>query len=512
MIMAKKMCLPSHTEPLSAAQMVQATGLEAEARSLAVGGLPLATETQLSKGEAAVVELGKSRIDLRHHEVDAADHDLRARLAELPDDRTDGSARTLDATVSQGVMEVFQTYSAEIRDKEGKARSGGAEFKAFRQKNRLLEHTCRGPVSQVRHWAFVGGAGVGEAGLASGMYLPSTGAGAAGAMATALMVAICVIGPSVAAGYFPARYLALHDLPPDKPNRRRNTRLWAIPALVVASLLVVFVALFAGHYREVGLATEGAFDQREVLQQMLQHPLSLSLASFGLFVVSLLAALFAGRKAYTSTDYPGYARETRRYAALLADRDDLKTYLHGQLDAVRHTHVDGLFNRTLATRDALEEMRKQHAMLSIKAMQTARLDASDQTAMSSALLQFRRINRDVRADAVPAYFDKPIDLSHLVPKMEIDDLGEKIEAATEAHAAHTEDLLNLVDAQMQRINRAKDRVEVVMSAIHRTSTSDTDLPRLDMLRRLIDGNDVVASNGTSAVVLDGAQQVAAAAA
>ncbi|CAN0453060.1 unnamed protein product, partial [Phaeothamnion confervicola] len=244
-----------------------------------------------TRAEATVVEIVTARLGARRNDVDAEVHGIRGQLGELPDPRTDGTLDMLPAVIGAEIMKVFQTHGAVIRTTVEAERHGRAEYNAFRQKHGLLERSAHYPVSKVKHFAIVGLLLLVEAAANTVMYLPATSAGYGGAFATALLVAATNIALAVFAG-LAARYVALRDLPPQQPNRQRNMRAWAIPALIVVAGLILFINCYAAHYRQVAVSTD-TFDEAQVLRHLGAHPFDLSLASFGLLVAGLLFALVA---------------------------------------------------------------------------------------------------------------------------------------------------------------------------------------------------------------------------
>ena len=485
--MTKATVLPAHDRPISAAQLIAAAGIEAEARGLATRGRPAADETELAKSEAAASEIIRHRMDRRHDDLEVAAHRIRAELAELPDARTDGGVDTLQASVMQGLDNVFRTFDGTIRTVVDDERTAQAQFNAYVEKHGHQECAASYPDSKIQHFAIVLVLTLIEAAGNAVMYIPATSNGIFGGFVTALLVAVVNVGTAVFAGYVPARYLNWHDLPPKQPNRRMLTWAWAIPALIVAAAVILGTNLFAAHFRDVAISSEGAFKERQVLEHLLAKPFELSLASFGLLAAGLLCALIAAYKGYSASDrYPGYEQEDRRYIEKKDDRDDLKVALHGHIDAVRQTSVDGLFNRAVATQAALEGIRRQDRSLQVAAGKAARLDATDSRALADTLTRFRRLNIAVRTDGVtPGYF-ATIDLS-MLPTTTIEDLTASIEAATEAHVGQTAGLLAAIATQRQRIAKAKDIIDAAMPSEAADGTDD-DLPTPDEVARLIEAD------------------------
>ena len=487
--MSKTITLPDCAAPVTAQQLVAFTGIEAEARGLAAHGLPPRDQDHPSKAEAAAIEIITGRIDKRHHDLDTQAHTIRSMLADIPDPRTDGTADTLHAVVGAAIMATFQTLSGTIRSTVEVERAGRSEYAAFRHKHGQLERSASYPLSKIRHFGIIGALVLIESIANAAMYLGTTGAGWAGALLTAFAVSVANVAISTAAGIAPCRALHLHDLPPLQPNRQRNTRLWAIPALIVAALAIVFINAYASHYRMVGTtSTTDDFTDLQVLHHLGSAPFDLSLAAYGLFAFGMLCALAAAWKGYRSSDkYFGYEHADRSYRAKAEDRDDLKAHIHGALDAVRQVEIDGVFNRAIATKAMLDDIRKRHTALQIAEPRSRKLDASDIAAAHAAITRFQALNRDIRSDGVvPTYFDTPADLSLLVPEPTHDDLAALIEAATEANVAHTEKLLKVIARQLERIDRAKDRTDQAMAVIERSTVAEHDLPKLSDLRRLID--------------------------
>jgi hypothetical protein len=481
----------SATTPITTAELVATTKLDAAARSLATRALPAAQHIGFTTIELTVIETVAGRISSRHDTNDAEAQSLRGALAEIPDTATDDGASTLETTVTQAVMATLQTQSGPIREIVGAERQAEAEFQAYRHKHQLLERSPIYPESQTWHLAIVMALALVEALASTGMYVAASSSGVLGAWVTAMAVTTVSIAGAGAAGYLPARYMMTAVDLDDAPNRRRNTLAWTIPSLILATVTIGFVNLAAAHYRELAAATDGSFQDIDVLLRLWQQPLSLSVASLGLMCAGLLCAVVASVKAYTASDpYPGYEHQHRRYTSKVEARDDLTASLHGQLDAIRMQHVDGVLNRGTATKAALLELRRRHNALLIAVAHTERLNAADVTAATNALLRFRSINLEVRSDGVvPKAFLETLDLQHLIPTASIEDLTDSVATAVDAHRATAESLLAAATAQMERINRAQDRLPLILKVIQRHSGGESDgrdLSHLDELRRLID--------------------------
>jgi hypothetical protein len=486
-ILAPKLApLPSHDTPIGAAQLIAHTGIEADARGLGTRGLPAAGETELARSEAAVKEINRGRIDKRHEDLDRAENRMRAELAELPDTRTDAGGDRLDEDVAQAIDGLFRTFDGTIREVVGAKRKAQAQFNAYIEKHGHLERSASYKLSKVNHFTWVGLGFGGEVVFNGVMLIPASDNGLMGGIATSVMVAVASIGTALFAFGVPARYLSYHNLPPEQPNRRLWTRLWAVPALILSVLVIFGVNLYVAHWRDVATASEGAFDERLVLDHLLTKPFELSLSSFGLLVAGLLFAAFAAHKAYTASDkYPGYEQETRKVKEPEADANDLKVSVIGHIDAIKQTTVDGLFNQATARQAALENLRGQRRRWQDAKAKAERLDTSDIEAGHEALRHFRRLNLRVRTDdVVPNYFTD-FTLGELVPEASGTDPAAEIEAATEAHIKHTEALLKLIERQIQRIGKAKEIVDQVMPADNAKGV-EVDLPTPEEIRRMID--------------------------
>lgn len=493
--------LPHHSEPLSAASLCSAANIDAEARGLATRGLPRTDEAGQAASELTVLEIVNERINRRHSELDEAEHQITGELAALPEAEASVATERLVANVTQGLSQVLHTSSDVVSAVVTAERTGRAEFNAYRQRHGLLERSARYPQSIIRALALVLVIILFEAFANTAMYVSAVKGGYLAAFMTALVVAGINVGMAFGVGLV-ARYLSYHDLPPEQPYRRRNTRLWVIPVLLVAVAGVVGVNLFAAHYREVAMASRDQFREAQVLGHLLQTPLELSLAAYGLLVAGVLCAIAAAWKGYTVSDpYPGYAREHRRYQDKLDDRNDLKVALHGHLDAIRLTHIDGPFHVSTARRAALEHIQGQYHALTIAVSRAARLDDGDLAAASASLARFRRINLGIRTDGVkPKYFNAPTDFSALKPERSIEELGRMIEDALAQHSAASAQLLEALAEQRARIDRAKDEIDRVIPAIGDHDVTERALPSVAEILRAIDLN----SDGRSIGLAGGA--------
>ena len=395
---------------LSARDATEYAEIEKEARTLAVQRQPPAHQTSLSKAEAAAVELIENRIDARAKKNADSAGEILSRLVELPDPRADRNMTQLPEHVANCIMAVFHDLAPAIRQTVAAERDGKAKYNAFRDANGLLERDPDYPPSRILHFAVILLAMLGESAVNGVLYFNATPNGYLGGLTMALLIAAINIGLAVVAGVFPLRHLNL-------PNPR--VRYWAVPMLVVIAVTVVFINLYAAHYRDLAASADD-FDEARVLARLVSEPFNLSLNSFGLFVLGLLAAGFACFKGCTASDpYPGYEQQHRRYIGAVEDLDYLKSSIHGGIETVREAEIVYAADKPMATLTLIEAMRKSHAALVIQQDRTRALDVSDIKAATASIKRFRELNLAIRTDGIaPDYFAIPPDFSHLADPTE----------------------------------------------------------------------------------------------
>lgn len=473
MFRRKKIELPLVDEELSQAVLVRFCKLDTTATDMAVAGRPTAAETDACAQERAARAAVQGRINTRLHAQEAMAEELRGLHKGLPDPKQDPTADMLGAGVGEDVVGVLQEQKTTIVETLTKEKTTGAERAAFKQTNGVVR-AADYKESWVLPAAGLVGACLIEAAIGLGFYLQSS-SGVLSAALTAVGVPAAAMLLAGLAGYFPARALHLKDTA-EHPNRRALTRRWAIPTLLLLGSAVVFIALFAGHYRQYGVDSDGEdFAEALVLGRLLATPLSLSLASYALVVIAMACAAFAFVKGYRGLAdvHPGYRRVDLKYVNAKSDSGDLRTAILGRVDEIKIARVDTLEDKAVGTRATLERMDRLLAELTLKKKRDDKRTASDVQALVGALGEFRKINLAVRNDhVIPLYMQTPVATAGMVSVVDIADLPGLIHGAKSTHAAHVMSLLDSVARQSRRIAWIKENIDVILAAVHLKGTSD----------------------------------------
>lgn len=511
--------LPSHSAPISVRQLNSHARLEPEARALATQSLPKADQDGPSKSESEAIELIEGRITTRNDAREAEAHNIEGLINDLPNPDTDCNLFHLDAHVTNEIMKVFHTHAPAIRNTVAHERQAQAALNAFRNANGLGDRTAFYPLSRINHFAMVGLVMMIEATANMFMFIDAVTTGLLGALTTALAIAAANVALAIFAGLVPLRFLNIKDQEDGSSRRSLVIRLWAIPALSVSACLIMFLNLFAAHFRELAVAKH-AFDEKLVLARLIAEPFNLSLQSYILLILGLLFALYALHKGYTASDpYPGYEAPARRQAEAADDKNYLTASIHGGIDAVREAKIVNVTDYPLATGGQLAAIRKRLTALAISNGRDQSLDEQDERAAKTAIANWRALNRQIRTDGItPGYFKTPLDFKHLRQpldtaaivdiKLELAagtswadimdrrkvsrdtvyhaHLANLIETATAAHEKHTKRLFELVTRLLKRVEDAKDKTEQIMAAIEQSHVDDDALPDLAELRALID--------------------------
>jgi hypothetical protein len=269
---------------------------------------------------------------------------------------------------------------------------------------------------------------------------------------------------------------------------------WAVPVVVGCGLVVVGLNFFAAHYREVSNTSE-RFDEAQVIAHMRSAPFELSLASVVLLLIGILCAVLAAYKGYTSTDrYPGFEKIDRRRARAVEAWDDLAASIKGQLDAIAVSEVDALVNRRRAEQAMLGDIRQRHRGFLVSGERARRLDTSDVATAEAAVVHFRQLNLKVRTDGVvPAYFAEPTGLAEMIPKEHHGDLGAFLSEVASKQDEVKNALAGVVVGERERLERAKENTELIMSAIERAGAEQKDVPKLEEIRALLSTGHATAS-------------------
>lgn len=467
--------IEDHTQAIDGALVIAAFGVDPAARKAGRFGRP----QFLSDEEREMLAALKRRSRRRREDIEEEVTRIKTALAALPygDDEWKSDLRQ---TVTSQVMSTFQNLSGIITRTVVGEREGSAEFQAYVHRHGL-EHKAKYVASRVKHFAILAALGLAEICCQSVMYINANAAGWFGSLLTAGLVTSVTMGCAIIFGPV-IRYVNLPNLE-DQPNRRRNARLWSIPVLVLCVIVVIGTALLSAHYREVAASAED-FQESLVLEHFLAHPLSLGLASWGVFFLQCLSAVVAAWKSFTSTDrVVGYETADRAYREVEDAKIDLAASIKGQLEAIKAAEVDARVERRQSALAMLADLRKRVIDLDRNIQKVASQDEVDSEAFSLAIARFRTVSSQVRGDSYSG--EQPTDLLAGVPAIKPHGLSDMIDRIGKALRDGGEADAETIERERERIEIAKESTEHFMEAIAAASKAPGQKLGVEEIRKII---------------------------
>lgn len=223
---------------------------------------------------------------------------------------------------------------------------------------------------------------------------------------TALMISVLVVLTGSLIGAGPWRYLNYRG----EGGSGFKHRIWAIPALVVGSALLLLFAFYIAHYRyALSHSSLDAPVPDNILTSVLTQPFQpfQQLESLLLFIIALLIGIFAVHRGANWDDpYPGYGPRHRRMEEARERSQDIAQRLAGDVDTAK-ADADRLLNEVNVTSTtAVAALRQAIARTQDNAAIWDYTAAEILTQGRDAIEIYRDANREARETRAPSYFDR----------------------------------------------------------------------------------------------------------
>lgn len=223
---------------------------------------------------------------------------------------------------------------------------------------------------------------------------------------TALMISILVVLTGTLIGMGPWRYLNYRGA----DGKGSLHRLWAIPTMIIGSLLLLLFAFYVAHYRyALSHTTLDAPVPDNILTAILTRPFEpfQQLESLVLFAVALLIGIFAvARGAHWDEPYPGYGPRHRKLEEARERTQEIAQALAREVDVAKQDADQTLTNIAEQSTNAVGALRQAIARTQDNA---AAWDFTVAEALSvgrEAVALYRDANRQTRSAPIPAGFKK----------------------------------------------------------------------------------------------------------
>ncbi len=249
---------------------------------------------------------------------------------------------------------------------------------------------------------------------------------------TALMISVLVVLTGSLIGAGPWRYLNYRGA----DGRGNLHRIWAVPALVVGSALLLLFAFYIAHYRyALSHSSLDAPVPDNILTSVLTQPFQpfQQLESLLLFVIALLIGIFAvARGANWDDPYPGYGPRHRRMEEARERTQDIAQRLSTDIDEAKADADQALNQINVTSTSAVGALRQAIARTQDNAAIWDFTAAEILTEGRDAIEIYRDANREAREGRAPAYFDRDAFDDHEPPSS-----AEIIESLTTAFGRAT---------------------------------------------------------------------------
>lgn len=466
---------PSPETPVSSGTVIDVFDLEAQARDMAVDGQPGEREQAYSAPERNVKEYFEHRHTARNQNLKDHAVTIRHDISLASQGINVPSAKAAkDQFITSGV-ELFREAGITIKELVSDDKQQDAEHRRFRQQHGLV-HKASYPLSQLRYWSIILALAIFETAINSSMFINSAEYGILGAMGTAAAFAFTNVLLASFCGYFPLRYLK---------HRHKNTshQIWAWPAFVISVSLLLLVAAYSAHYRQL-LGTYEEVPPFAVLQHLSAQPLDVNFASWALAVFTVAFAVICIIKALYASDYPGYERVHRRLVEARDATHELQRHLCSDIDNIRDQLLQELTKPLDEKAMLTDRIVKSIAAFEVRQERYEGLDQSDLVSCDGALHHFRSRNLSTRTDGVmPPSFTKVMDftpflsanLSFQDPNPKLAKVVMELEAAQESVAARSDEIRALTE-------KAKDQIDEVFDRVAATFTNEGAMPSVPQLR------------------------------
>ncbi len=223
---------------------------------------------------------------------------------------------------------------------------------------------------------------------------------------TALMISVLVVLTGSLLGAGPWRYLNYRGA----DGQGYIHRSWAVPTMVLGSLLLTLFAFYIAHYRYA--LSHSALDAPvpdNILTSIATHPFEpfQQLESLLLFVIALLIGVFSiARGAHWDDPYPGYGPRHRRLEDARERAHGIVQRLSSDIDEAKLAADEALASVAGKSTEMVGALRRAIARTQDNAT------AWDFTAKQlieegrDAIEIYRDANRTARTSRVPRYFDE----------------------------------------------------------------------------------------------------------
>jgi hypothetical protein len=222
---------------------------------------------------------------------------------------------------------------------------------------------------------------------------------------TALMISVLVVLTGSLIGAGPWRYLNYRGA----NGKGGLHRLWAIPALIVGSGLLLLFAFYIAHYRyALSHSSLDAPVPDNILSSIGAAPFQpfQQLESLLLFVIALLIGIFAiARGAHWDDPYPGYGPRHRRVEDAREHVQELALGLSSEVDEAKDAADEALATVATTSQAQVAALRKAIARTQDNAAIWDFTAAEILTEGRDAIEIYRDANRDARSTPAPAYFN-----------------------------------------------------------------------------------------------------------
>jgi len=223
---------------------------------------------------------------------------------------------------------------------------------------------------------------------------------------TALMISVLVVLTGSLLGAGPWRYLNYRG----GDGNGAKHRLWAVPAMVVGSALLLLFAFYIAHYRyALSHSSLDAPVPDNILTSVMTQPFQpfQQLESLLLFVIALLIGIFAiARGAHWDDPYPGYGPRHRRMEEARERSQDIAQRLAADVDEAKADADRLLSEVSVTSTTAVAALRQAIARTQDNAAIWDYTAAEILTQGRDAIEIYRDANREARDTRAPAHFDR----------------------------------------------------------------------------------------------------------
>jgi hypothetical protein len=331
-----------------------------------------------------------------------------ALVRELRDmqSRATGQLQELEARKRNGLKELLK---AELRMQR--------QYNAFRVMNHLQHREAHYPTSQWLHWAFLACFVLLESIFNSYFFKEATDAGFLGGIFVAAMISFVNVIFAYLLGSF---------VIPQFHHVNKGVRtLLASSGLLVCLTAIVLINLAAAHTRAI-IATNQASQVtsteafRQAIYQLKDRPLGIDhLEAWILLALGLVIAALAVWKGYRSDDpYPGYGELDRHLKeakeAYRAERDTYTQAVITSITQVRYELETNLKKTQSQVNEYHSSMKESYDV----AHEYEQSWMEENRVLTSLVRYYREVNKSVRTNPCPAYFDREPELiirANLVP-------------------------------------------------------------------------------------------------